>query len=323
MPLEGTCQCGDRRWWRQRAPQGSPDYPPGHRSFINKLGQCVRHLVENDYQGRPFEFLGVSVPGLVDTQTGELVRAPNLAWSNVPVREWFQEITKLPVLVDNDANAAALAELWCGEIAREGVQNLLYVLVVEGLGSALIVGGKIYRGSRIGTGGFGHLCISPNGPQCTCGGRGCLEVFVSNPAIIASYLGKVSPTRQRLSVSAIINLARRGQKRAREVLVATAEKLAIGLRSLVHGLAPQVVVVGGELAEAWFLIGPIITEHLKGTFVVPELATVRMMPAMVRSRPSLVGAVTMGIFPEMTAPYERFPVFGPRTRAPSKASAAS
>jgi predicted NBD/HSP70 family sugar kinase len=114
-----------------------------------------------------------------------------------------------------------------------------------------------------------------------------------------------------LSVSGIINLARRGQKRAREVLVAAAEKLAIGLRSLVHGLAPQVVVVGGEFAEAWFLIGPIITEHLKGNLIVPELASVRVIPAVVRTRPSLVGAVTMGIFPEMTPPYERFSAFGP------------
>jgi len=298
----------------------SQQFPTQHdpRSFINKLGQRVRHLVENEYRGRPFEFLGVSVPALVDTQTGELVRAPNLGWSNVPVREWFQEITNLPVLVDNDANAAALAELWCGDIAREGVQNMLYVLVVEGLGSALIVGGKIYRGSRIGTGGFGHLCISPGGPKCTCGGRGCLEVFVSNRAIIKAYAGRVSPDRRTLAVTDIINLARRGQKRATEVLVAAAERLAIALRSLVHGLAPQVVVVGGEYAEAWFLIGPIITEHLKGSLIVPELASVRVIPAVVRTRPSLVGAVTMGIFPEMTPPYERVSVSAPRGGQPPK-----
>lgn len=282
------------------------------RTFISKLGARILHLMRNEYAGCPFGYLGVSVPGLVDTQTGELVRAPNLGWSNVPVQEWFREITKLPVLVDNDANAAALAELWQGDIAREGVENLLYVLVVEGLGTSLIVGGKIYRGSRIGTGGFGHMCISPEGPRCSCGGRGCLEVFVSNRAIISSYLGKASAKRRPLSVTDIINLARRGQRRAREVLVEAAEALATGMRSLVHGLAPQVVVVGGEFAEAWFLIGPIITEHLKSTFIVPELASIRVMPAVVRNRPSLVGAVTLGVLPEMTVPHERFSAFGPR-----------
>jgi predicted NBD/HSP70 family sugar kinase len=305
----------------------SQQFPTQHdpRSFINKLGQRVRHLVESEYRGRPFEFLGVSVPALVDTQTGELVRAPNLGWSNVPVREWFQEITGLPVLVDNDANAAALAELWCGHIAREGVQNMLYVLVVEGLGSALIVGGKVYRGSRIGTGGFGHMCIRPGGPQCTCGGRGCLEMFVSNRAIIKAYTAKVSPRRagRPLTVTDIINLARRGQKRATDVLVAAAEKLAIALRSLVHGLAPQVVVVGGEFAEAWFLIGPIITGQLKGSLMVPELASGRVVPAVVRTRPSLVGAVTMGIFPEMIPPYERYSALVPRTVTPNGAATAA
>lgn len=280
------------------------------RSFINKLGTRIRQLIEKEYRGHPFEFLGVSVPALVDSQTGELVRAPNLGWSNVPVREWFHEATGLPVLVDNDANAAALAELWRGEIAREGVQNLLYVLVVEGLGTALIVDGKIYRGSRIGTGGFGHMCINPRGPECTCGGRGCLEVYVSNHAITAAFQGNARTAHRQIVVSDIINLARRGEKRAQEVLLEAAKNLASALRSLVHGLAPPVVVVGGEFAQAWFLVGSVLTEHLRSNFIVPELASVRVMPAVVRNRPSLVGAVTLGIFPEITTPLDRFSSIG-------------
>ncbi len=282
------------------------------RSFINKVGARIRHLIEKEYRGHPFESLGVSVPGLVDSQTGELVRAPNLGWSNVPVREWFHEATGLPVLVDNDANAAALAELWRGEIAREGVQNLLYVLVVEGLGTALIVDGKIYRGSRVGTGGFGHMCVNPSGPTCSCGGRGCLEVYVSNRAIIARFQGKAGAGPRQLLVSDLINLARRGEKRAQDVLREAAENLASALRSLVHGLAPPVVVVGGEFAQAWFLVGSILSDNLRSQFIVPELASVRIMPAVVRNRPSLVGAVTLGIFPEIATPVDRFlPVGAP------------
>jgi predicted NBD/HSP70 family sugar kinase len=276
------------------------------RTFIDKLGARILHLMKNEYAGRHFGYLGVSVPGLVDSQTGGLVRAPNFGWSNVPVREWFQEVTKLPVLVDNDANAAALAELWHGDIARKGIENMLYILVGEGLGSALIVGGKIYRGSRVGTGGFGHMCIVPNGPKCSCGGEGCLEVFASNRAIRAAYQGKSRGSGRAPSVTDIINLARCGQERALGVLREAAETLGIALRSLVHGLAPPVVIVGGELAEAWFCIGPIITDKLKSNFIVPELAMIQVLPSVVRNRPSLVGAVTMGVFPELVRPSARY-----------------
>ena len=282
-------------------------------AFVKKLSDRIRHLINEEYKGGSFGCLGVSVPALVDSETGELVRAPNLGWSNVPVREWFERYTDLPVLVDNDTNAAALAEIWQGDIAREAIESLLYILVVEGVGSALIVDGKIYRGSRIGTGGFGHLCIVPGGLKCTCGGRGCLEVYTSNRAIRAAYRGKYRGHGRSLSVTDIINLARRGQRRAREVLTAAAEKLAMALRGLVHGLAPSIVVVGGEIANAWFLIGPILSDHLRGSFIVPELAAIRVLPSVVRNRPSLVGAVTMGIFPEMTHPHQRFPIVEPLT----------
>ena len=293
--------------------QGFPTHGDPH-AFIRKLSARVRQLVEEEYRGRSFACLGVSVPGLVDTQTGGLVRAPNLGWSDVPVREWFMQYTGLPVLVDNDTNASALAELWRGDFSREGVQSLLYILVVEGLGTALIVDGKIYRGSRVGPGGFGHMCIDPTGPKCTCGGRGCLEVFVSNLAITRAYGGKSGGETPALSVTDIIRLARRGQARARQVIVNAAEKLAIALKNLVHGLAPSTIVLGGELADAWFLIGPIITENLKSNFIVPELAAIRVVPSVVRKQPALVGAVTMGIFPEMTPPHERFSGVEPRAK---------
>lgn len=270
------------------------------RAFIQKLGQRISELLNGDYRGHNVEFLGVSLPGMVDSQTGELVRAPNLGWTNVPVKQWFAEATGLPVLVDNDANTAALAEMWQGRFAREGLQNLLYILVVDGLGSTLVVDGKIYRGSRIGTGGFGHMCIDPDGPPCSCGGRGCAEVYVSNRAILHDYLGRMSGRRGSLRVADLITLAQRGDSRAREVLLSAAEKLAITLRSLVHGLSPQAVIIGGELAEAWSLIEPVISAHLKSNFIVQELAGIRVVPATLRDRPSLIGAVMLGIFPEMS-----------------------
>lgn len=269
------------------------------RDFLQKIGARIRELLDGDYRGRNVEFIGVSVPGMVDATSGELVRAPNLGWADVPVKEWLSQATGLPVLVDNDANTAALAELWQGKIFREGLKNLLYILVVDGLGSTLVVDGKIYRGSRVGTGGFGHMCIDPDGPACSCGGRGCAEVYVSNRAILHDYLGRVSGRRGSLCVTDLITLAQRGDPRAREVLLAAAEKLAIMLRNLVHGLSPQAVIIGGELAGAWNVIEPVLTANLKSNFIVPEMEAVRLLPAVVRDRPSLMGAIMLGIVQEM------------------------
>lgn len=272
-----------------------------HRDFIHKLGARIRELLDGDYQGRNVEFIGVSLPGMVDAATGMLVRAPNLGWTNVPVKDWLSQATGLPVLVDNDANTAALAEMWQGRIFRDGLKNLLYILVVDGLGSTLVVDGRIYRGSRIGTGGFGHMCIDPDGPPCSCGGRGCAEVYVSNRAILRDYFGRVSGRRGSLRVADLITLAQRGDPRAQEVLLAAADKLAIMLRNLVHGLSPQAVILGGELAGAWSLIEPVLSANLKSNFIVPEMADIRVMPAVVRDRPSLTGAIMLGIFQEMFA----------------------
>lgn len=269
------------------------------RDFLQKIGTRIRELLDGDYQGRNVEFIGVSVPGMVDAATGELVRAPNLGWAGVPVKEWLSQATGLPVLVDNDANTAALAELWQGKIFREGLKNLLYILVVDGLGSTLVVDGKIYRGSRVGTGGFGHMCIDPDGPPCSCGGRGCAEVYVSNRAILHDYLGRVSGRRGSLCATDLITLAQRGDPRAKEVLLAAAEKLAIMLRNLVHGLSPQAVIIGGELTGAWNVIEPVLTANLKSNFIVPEMDAVRLLPAVVRDRPSLIGAIMLGIVQEM------------------------
>ncbi len=269
--------------------------------FIRKLGARIRELLDGDYHGHNVECIGVSIPGLVDSVTGMLVRAPNLGWTNVPVKEWLSQATGLPVLVDNDANTAALAEMWQGRIFRDGLKNLLYILVVDGLGSTLVVDGRIYRGSRIGTGGFGHMCIDPDGPPCSCGGRGCAEVYVSNRAILRDYLGRVSGRRGSLRVADLITLAQRGDPRAQEVLLAAADKLSIMLRNLVHGLSPQAVIVGGELAGAWSLIEPVLSANLKSNFIVPEMADIRVMPAVVRDRPSLTGAIMLGIFQEMFA----------------------
>ncbi|HEV8133932.1 MAG TPA: ROK family transcriptional regulator, partial [Pyrinomonadaceae bacterium] len=145
--------------------------------FLLSLAREIRKLVSTQYPRARVEAVGVSVPGLVDRAAGTVIVSPNLGWRAVPVRTLMEEKLELPVYVENDANAAAFAELWYGPLDEVSARTLLSVLVVEGLGTGLIINGELHVGTSIGLGGFGHMTMDPKGLTCSCGRRGCWETF--------------------------------------------------------------------------------------------------------------------------------------------------
>jgi predicted NBD/HSP70 family sugar kinase len=236
--------------------------------------------------------VGVSVPGLVDRIEGAVITSPNLGWNDVPVRAILENRLSLPVYVENDANAAAFAELWYGPLNEVSVRTLLSILVVEGLGTGLIINGELHVGSRIGLGGFGHITMDPKGPMCSCGRRGCWETFASNNATLKRYAALSKKTAVR-NVTELVTLALQGDKAALEAVSETARHLGDGIASLAHGLSPEVITIGGEIAGAWPIIEPIIKGRVKSNYIVPPMAlTIR--PSSV-SRPSLFGAIPIAL----------------------------
>ncbi|HYJ89958.1 MAG TPA: ROK family transcriptional regulator, partial [Pyrinomonadaceae bacterium] len=147
--------------------------------FLKKLCSEIDSLVRSKYSRARFGAFGVSVPGLIDRESGTVEVSPNLEWNKVPLRDILASKFNLPVFVENDANAAAFSEFWYGPLNETKVKNLLFVLVVEGLGTGLIINGELHIGSRLGLGGFGHMSIDPSGELCSCGRRGCWETFAS------------------------------------------------------------------------------------------------------------------------------------------------
>ncbi len=137
-------------------------------------------------------------------------------------------------------------------------------------------------------GGFGHMCIEPNGELCSCGRKGCWETLASESATIARYHRLMSNKNGSIttSITDIIAQANRGDEKAPAALTATAEYLGEGIASLAHGLSPETIVIGGEIAAAWPLIGPIINERVKSEYIIPEVAKIEIRPASVQ-RPSL------------------------------------
>ncbi len=262
--------------------------------FLRTLADEVRKVSRGQFPRARFEAVGVSVPGLIDRSSGSVVVSPNLEWQDVPVRALLEEKLQLPVYVENDANAAAFAELWYGPLDEVKTRTLLFVLVVEGLGTGLIMNGELHVGTHIGLGGFGHMTIDPAGPPCSCGRRGCWETFASNRATVARYRKHAKRRTSVQTMSDLVTLVQQGDEEAERAVRETAGYLGEGIANLAHGLSPEVIVVGGAISGAWQLVGPILTERVKSRYILPEIAPLTIRPSSVQ-RPSLFGAIPIAL----------------------------
>ncbi|HEX8244129.1 MAG TPA: ROK family protein, partial [Longimicrobium sp.] len=223
------------------------------------------HAAAGECQG-----IGLVVPGMVDLATGKLLNAPTLGWKDVDLRTALAEATGLPVHVERDAVACALAQMWMGQGTADGPDSFAYVTFSDGVGAGLVMGGHVVRGHRDAAGEFGHIPLSLDGPACLCGSRGCWEAYTSNPAVVARYLGRDLVTRDsyaqvretRLTVADVIARARAGDAAARAALETTGRYIGLGLAAIVNALNPARIVVGGDIAAGWDLIRPQVLEAL-------------------------------------------------------------
>ncbi|MHB8945581.1 MAG: ROK family protein, partial [Bacillota bacterium] len=184
---------------------------------------------------------GLGAPGPLDLAHGCLLEAPNLpGWSGFPVVRQLWQALGLPVVLENDANAAAIGEHRFG--AAAGLSDFLYVTLGTGIGGAVFMDGRLRRGTAGGAGEIGHLQVDPNGPPCGCGRRGCVEVFAAGPGL-ARAAGKGRAEE-------VFAAAAAGDDGARDTLRTAGRALGRGLAFAVTLLDPQAVVIGGGLAGA-------------------------------------------------------------------------
>jgi len=238
--------------------------------FVALVGRHVRDLMRQ-YPDLAYEGLGVSLPGRVDLSSQRFVFAPNLGWQREDLKEQLERATGLTVELENEANVCALSEFWFGQRA-ESARNLIAVAVSEGIGVGLILNGQLVRGASGLAGEFGHVTIADNGPRCACGNRGCWEVYASNTAAVRYYNDLVSKKGQAGSAAKpatikdfdqLTQLAEHGNPKAGEAIDFMAHHLGTGIAMLVTGLAPDLIVVVGEVTRLWERVEPIITEVIR------------------------------------------------------------
>jgi predicted NBD/HSP70 family sugar kinase len=194
--------------------------------------------------------LTLAVPGLVGRDRQVVMRAPNLGWEDVDAAGWFDApngpaaLAGIPVTVENEANLGALAELWLG--GHEGVTDFVHVSAEIGIGAALIVDGRLFRGARGFAGELGHVPVHPTGPRCSCGARGCLEQYAGEEAVLRA--AGIAPERPD-ALKALHAAAAEGDPAALKALSAAGQAFGIALSGAVNLLDPQAVVLGGTLAS--------------------------------------------------------------------------
>lgn len=202
------------------------------------------------------ESVGVTVPGMIDTRSGTVAFAPNLGWTDVPIKSLLQQALELPVVVHNVTNAGAIAEGRVG--AAKGARSYVWVYVGHGLGAGIVIDGQLFSGTKGFSGEIGHCPIVEDGPLCSCGLRGCLETLASGKAIerIAAEavqsgaVTKMSEHKAPLEASVVFDAARAGDAVAQRILRDVGQHLGVGLSYLINVLDPELVVLGGRVMEA-------------------------------------------------------------------------
>jgi predicted NBD/HSP70 family sugar kinase len=263
---------------------------PDPDKTLNGVIDLVRKFLSRH---KEIEALGISLPGLVDPATGHAVYIPYFKWRDIPVSQMISDAVGLPVVIDNDANAVALAELWFGRPEVSDARDFILVLVAEGVGTGIIFHGQIYRGQRGAAGEFGHMIIGTHAPvPCSCGNFDCWEAFSSERAAVARYKALAGENIPTPGFKELVDQSLAGEPNAKAALIETAHYLGVGISNLVVGFSPEAVVVGGEIARAWPLIKNALGETIEHS-VRRGLPSVRILPSTLGDQPTLRGALSL------------------------------
>ncbi len=245
--------------------------------------------------------VGVGAPGVILVDKGIVVKSPNFPdWNNLPLKAELEKALNIPVFIENDANAAALGEVWRGE--GKDSKSMILLTLGTGVGGGIVLGSKIWHGADGMAGEIGHMTLIPDGRQCTCGNTGCLEMYVSARGIVQSYRDELEKQKQpgasalkEITSEKVYQDAREGDAAARQVMKEMGRMLGIGIASLINIFNPEMVVIGGGVKDAWPLfIGATHEEVMKRAFQVPAERTL-IVPSSLGDNAGMIGAAAVAL----------------------------
>jgi glucokinase len=257
-----------------------------------------------DAAERPIAGVGIGIPSLVDLERGTALSTVHLPLHDVPFRDVMAERLGLPVWVDNDANAALLAEHRAG--AARGAAHAVMLTIGTGIGGAVLADGRIVHGARGGAGELGHMVVDLDGPPCPCGNAGCLEALASGTALgreaarVAaavpdSGLGRARAAGRPITGMLCTECAHDGDAAARDVVALIGTRLGVGVANLVNALNPEVVVIGGGVIAAGDLLLEPARAVVRERALVPSRDDVRIVPSRFGEESGMLGAALLAL----------------------------
>jgi glucokinase len=271
--------------------------------IANLSESLLCHAAEEDFE---VKWLGVGTPGAVDWKSGKVIGvSPNIAgWQGMEIGQILRDRLNMPVFVDNDVNAMALAEARFG--AALGYKSVVCVAIGTGVGGGILFDGRLWRGANHAAGEIGHVTINPGGPKCRCGSNGCIEAYCNSTAIIARTNAKLSKgltpafeevldgSMSNMSIKKLFAAARKNDDIALGVIQETAEYLAIGIANVVNFLNPEIVVLGGGVADGGGGFVEAVAAEVRKRALSPAAENVRITRATLGNDAGFIGAGILG-----------------------------
>jgi len=272
----------------------------GPEAVVADMAMGVREMVDFLPAGARLRGIGVGSPGPINLRDGVLGLLPNFpGWENYPLRDALHSATSLPVILESDANAAALAEWQMGldnphdaESSLPPIRSMCMITLGTGVGSGLILDGSIWHGI-LGMGGeVGHCSIDPTGERCSCGNRGCLELYASATGIVqAARAAQISGADEStFTTRDLASLARAGSESAGMIFDRVGEALGRAITTLINTLDLELYVIGGGVSRAWDLFAPAMFSLLEDRSVVYRLNKPTQRTQREHDRPFIISA---------------------------------
>lgn len=295
-------KCGQIRFrFKQNTPQAKDA-----NAIVDAIVAAV-HESEQSNGADEISAVSLVVPGTVNVEQGSVVKAPNLpCLDGFRLAATLREQLNLPAILENDANAAAVGEMWQG--AAVGCNTIICVTLGTGVGGGIILDGKLWRGVDGSAAEIGHMCVDPfGGVACTCGSRGCLEVFASATAIVRMtrearprYPDSALQGRDDLTAEAIFEAGQEGDELALEIFRRMGVYLGIGLANLINILNPEMIVIGGGVVNGWDLFAKHMHQQVEER-AFPLLASrVKIVRAKCGDDAGLLGAARLAFSTQIT-----------------------
>lgn len=273
----------------------------GYEAGVNNIKQAIKELMqETGESAKTIEAIGFGLPGQIDYKNGIVKNLPNIpGWVNIPLAKIIEDEFSIPTRLDNDVRCAALGELNFG--AGKGCENLICITVGTGIGSGIVLNGKLVRGASNAAGEIGHIKMDmTGGPLCGCGDYGCFEAYASGPAIVTmakEYIsGGKSAKYKEMATDGIITpyivaqAALQGDAVSIQIFKQMGKIIGTGLASVVNLLNPEKIIIGGGVADA----GSILLDPIKATIAdraMPiQASAVQVVPAQLANTAGVIGA---------------------------------